>query len=110
VRDGGEIINLGFPGRGEALPTFNPLDPRYVYFKAITIKPLKFISEQDVLPKEFRFNLYRNLQQILHHMGSGVIPADYIISETIPYKDLALQYQKYLSRNASLFTSILTWQ
>jgi threonine dehydrogenase-like Zn-dependent dehydrogenase len=38
VNTNGLIVNLGFPGRGEALPLFNPLDPQFVYNKNLTKK------------------------------------------------------------------------
>jgi 2-desacetyl-2-hydroxyethyl bacteriochlorophyllide A dehydrogenase len=109
VRKGGTIVNLGFPGRGEPLPNFNPLDPTYVYFKNIQIKPLQFINESEVSPFEFRFNLKRNMEYILANMLSGNLNASVIISDCIPYTELAVQYENYLKKDRLLFTTLLDW-
>ena len=37
ARAGGRISILGFPGRGEAPPDFNPLDPKWFYGKQLTL-------------------------------------------------------------------------
>ncbi len=109
-RKGGVIINLGFPGRGDELPNFNPLDPKYIYYKSIEIKPLGFINEQDVLPFEFRFNLKRNIEYILGNIESGKLLPEFIISDIIPYKQLEGQYQNYLQREKLIFSTILDWR
>lgn len=110
VRKGGTIVNLGFPGRGEPLPDFNPLDPTYIYFKNIQIKPLQFINESEVSPFEFRFNMKRNMEYILANMLSGKLNPDVIISDCIPYTELEKQYENYLKKDTLLFTTILDWK
>jgi threonine dehydrogenase-like Zn-dependent dehydrogenase len=109
-RKGGTIVNLGFPGRGEKLPNFNPLDPKYVYFKNIQIKPLGHISESDVPPFEYRFNMKRNLEYILYSIQNGKLSPDMIISEIVPYTGLKEQYIKYLNKTQTIFTTILDWR
>lgn len=37
VKNEGTISVLGFPGRGQPLPDFNPLEPKYLYAKKLTI-------------------------------------------------------------------------
>jgi threonine dehydrogenase-like Zn-dependent dehydrogenase len=109
VRKGGVIVNLGFPGRGEPQPDFNPLDPQYVYFKSIQIKPLQYIDETNVAPEVFRFNMKRNLEYIVQNLMEGKLTTDMLISEYIPYTMLQEQYEKYLNRENQLFTSVLNW-
>lgn len=109
VNKGGTIVNLGFPGRDEPLPDFNPLDPFYVYVKNITIKALCHLNETDTPQHEFRFSMMRNLHYIIDMIQSGKLDSSEIISEEIPYTDLAKQYEKYLNRSTSLYTTILNW-
>jgi len=109
LRKGGVIVNLGFPGRGEPLPDFNPLDPQYLYFKNIRIKPLDYIDETNAAPEVFRFNMKRNLEYIVQNLTEGNLTTDTLISEHIPYTHLQEQYEKYLKRNVQLYTSVLDW-
>ncbi len=110
TRKGGVIVNIGFPGRGQPLPNFNPLDPKYIYFKNIQIKSLQFINETNVTPIEFRFNLKRNLEYLTNNILTDKLNPDAIISDCIPYHKLETQYQKYQSRTELLFSTILDWK
>ncbi len=110
VNKGGTIVNLGFPGRENPVPEFNPLDSNYAYVKNLTIKSLCHLSETEVPPYEFRFTVKRNLLHILDLMVDGRLNADEIISTRVPYTELGAQYEKYLNRTNTLFTTILDWK
>ncbi len=109
VRKGGTIVNVGFPGRGQALPDFNPLDPTYIYFKNIQIKTLSHINETDTCVLDFRFNMKRNLEYLLDKIKDGSINADCILSEEIHYTQLQAQYEKYTSHQHQLFSTLIYW-
>ena len=109
VNKSGKIINLGFPGRGEKLPNFNPLLPKYTYFKNLTIKSLCAIDENDTPNFSSRFNLKNNLLYIKSLIDSNQIDFNSFISAEIDYSDLENQYKKYVSRSSLLFTTILKW-
>lgn len=110
VRKGGTIVNLGFPGRDQKLPDFNPLEPQFVYAKGLTIKALGFINDKEVPAYEDRFNNYRNLEFIMNLMLSRKLDPKRIISDEISYEHLSGQYEKYLNRSTLLLTTLLRWK
>jgi len=110
VRKGGIIVNMGFPGRGEANPDFNPLDPQYVYMKNLTIKSLCTINERDVPAYDIRFNMKRNLEYIINLITSEQInPIDLITSE-IQYGELGVQYDQYIKRDKFMLSTLINWK
>ncbi len=109
VNKGGVIVNLGFPGRGQPLPHFNPLDPKFLYMKNVTIKYLSELNQTGLAPYEQRFNIERNLLYILDLIEKNSIDADEIISSEISYLDLEKQYLLYESKKQNLFSTILKW-
>lgn len=111
VNKGGVIVNLGFPGRGEPLPNFNPLDPKELYVKNVTIKYLSVIDEKSVPYFYQRFNIYRNLQYIIHLIEAKRINPDEICSEHIHYEQLQEQYEKYIkNRKKQMYSTLVKWQ
>lgn len=110
VRKGGTIVNVGFPGRGQELPNFNPLDPSYIYFKNIQIKSLGYINETDTSVLDFRFNMKRNLHYLLDKIKDGSINANCLLSEEINYTQLQMQYDKYTSHQHQLFSTLINWK
>ena len=109
IRKGGVIVNLGFPGRGEKLPAFNPLDPNYFYKKNITIKALCTLNEEDVKVEDARFNIKRNLYYIIDLIESGKIKSDDLLTEEISYLELENQYKKYLDRKSQMLSTLIKW-
>lgn len=107
---GGIIVNLGFPGRNQKLPEFNPLDPQFVYTKNLTIKALCPITETDIPAHEIRHNMKRNLEYILDLIAEKRIHPQNIISGETGYQNLESAYRKYLKKDASLFTTLLNWE
>lgn len=110
INKGGTIINLGFPGRGESLPSFNPLDPQYVYAKHITIKALCPISEINNPIHEIRFNMRRNMEYIIHLIVSGKINTDEIITGEIHFSMLQDLYEQYIFQNSYRLTTLINWK
>ncbi|MES2284291.1 MAG: hypothetical protein V4547_01300 [Bacteroidota bacterium] len=109
VNKGGTIVNLGFPGRGQSPPHFNPLDPKFLYMKNVTIKYLSELNQTGAEIYEQRFNIERNLKYILDLMESNAINSSEIISSEISYLDLEKQYLLYESKKQNLFSTILKW-
>ena len=110
INRGGVIVNMGFPGRGEPYPKFNPLDPKYIYTKHVTIKSLCYLNEKEVDPYEERFNLKRNMKYIFRLIEEGKISTEDIISEEINFSQLENQYKKYLSKKDYLLSTLLKWK
>ena len=71
VRHGGRLSILGFPGRDEPPPNFNPLDPKWFYGKQLTLIGAGFSPRVDCRPSEIRFNLRRNLEYLFSLMATA---------------------------------------
>ena len=69
---GGRISILGFPGRGEPLPDFNPLDPKWFYGKQLTLIGAGFSPRIECQPADLRFNLRRNLEYLFCSDGERI--------------------------------------
>jgi threonine dehydrogenase-like Zn-dependent dehydrogenase len=109
VNKGGTIVNIGFPGRDEPLPTFNPLDPQYVYMKNVAIKSLSHITDHLSNYYDARFNIKLNLLYILRLIKEKRLNPDDLISAEIKYPELGKLYEQYLNRKQSLLSSIIEW-
>jgi len=109
VRKGGVIVNVGFPGRGAEPPRFNPLDPKYLYMKGVTIKYLSIMDLNNVSSDLIRFNKIRNMNHILGLIKKRIINPNDIISAVINPRDLEAQYKLYESRTQRLFSTLLEW-
>ncbi|WP_448528264.1 hypothetical protein [Raineya sp.] len=110
VNKGGTIVNLGFPGRGQDLPQFNPLDPKELYVKSVTIKYLSVLDENSLPYYHQRFNIERNLQYIIRLIKTGKINVEEICSEKISYDKLENQYEKYAEqRTKQMYSTLLIW-
>ena len=75
ARHGGRISVLGFPGRGEPAPDFNPFDPKWFYGKQLTLIGAGHSPRTECPPAEIRFNLRRNLEYIFRVDGRGIVAA-----------------------------------
>jgi threonine dehydrogenase-like Zn-dependent dehydrogenase len=106
----GLIVNLGFPGRGEPLPLFNPLDPKYVYTKNLTIKALSPLFESDISASLIRFNVKRNLEYIINLLKIGSIFFNQLVTSEIHYRALNEQYIKYSSKKYYLLSTLIHWK
>lgn len=109
VKKGGSIVNLGFPGRSQLTPTFNPLDPKFLYMKNITIKYLAPLNQKGIESHIQRFNRERNLMYILKLIEKSEIVSNDIVSSKISYTDLENQYLIYESKTKNLFSTIINW-
>ena len=110
VNTGGVIVNLGFPGRGQGLPESNPLDPKYLYMKNVTVKYLSSMNVKGVPHEIQRFNRERNLRYIMNLIERGVINCKEILTEEISFKSLKEQYEKYAKRDSGLFSTLVNWE
>ena len=70
ARQGGRLAVLGFPGRSQQPPQFNPLDPKWLYRKQLSIVGAGFSAASEAPVHELRFNLRRNLELIFDYLAS----------------------------------------
>ena len=109
VRYGGRIAILGFPGRGEAIPTRNPLDPSPFYSKQLTLIGAGFSSRVECGPQDLRFNLRRNLEYILDLMSSKRLNVEPLISHRVPYQQMREAYELARAHSKELIAAAFDW-
>ncbi len=110
VRDGGRVSILGFPGRGQAAPGFNPLDPRWLYQKQIALIGAGKSTTIDCAPGDLRFNLRRNLELILELMASGKLALEVLISHRFHAEKMNEAYELASSHAKELTAAIFDWR
>jgi threonine dehydrogenase-like Zn-dependent dehydrogenase len=101
VNISGTIATLGFPGRGQALPDFNPLDSQWLYDKRLTIKATGPPASAD--------QLRHNLVYLINQMAAGALHANQLISKTIRWQDLPTLYAELAANRGKLLTAVLKW-
>jgi threonine dehydrogenase-like Zn-dependent dehydrogenase len=101
VNISGTIATLGFPGRGQALPDFNPLDSQWLYDKRLTIKA----TGPPASPEQLRHNLV----YLINQMAAGALHANKLISKTIRWQELPTLYAELAANRGKLLTAVLKW-
>ena len=105
----GGIAVLGFPGRGEPPPDFNPLAAQWFYAKQLTLAGAGHSPRIECPPGDLRFNLRRNLEYILRSMASGALNLDPIISHRFPARRMQEAYELAKVHNKSLMAAVFDW-
>ena len=110
ARYGGRISVLGFPGRGQAPPDFNPLDPHWFYGKQLTLSAAGFAPRVECRPADIRFNLRRNLTAIFEWMASGALDLGPVISHRIPFERMVDAYELARMHSKELTAAVFDWR
>lgn len=110
VRKGGEIVCLGFPGRGETLPEFNPLDSQYFYDKQLSIKHCGHVTDADLSPIDKRFTLKRNMNYLASLIMQKKLNPEHILSMTVPWDNLDLIYKAISTHKEPIYSAIIDWR
>jgi threonine dehydrogenase-like Zn-dependent dehydrogenase len=110
VRYGGRLSILGFPGRAEPAPDFNPLDPKWFYGKQLTLIGAGFSPRVDCRPSEIRFNLRRNLEYLFSLMATGAICLEPLITHRIPAEHMRDAYELAKHHSKSLVAAVFDWR
>ena len=110
LRKKGTMVNLGFPGRGQAMPETNPLDSRYFYDKQLTLKTAGYVYEGRSEPWDIQHNLKRNIAFLLQLIAENKINPSHLISREVSWSQLKDLYDFLLEREEKKFTGILKWQ
>jgi threonine dehydrogenase-like Zn-dependent dehydrogenase len=110
ARNGGTVALLGFPGRGEPAPDFNPLDSQFVYDKQLSIIGCGILPNMDTSEQNIRFTVKRNVQYLVEKISRDEISASPIISEVAAVQDIEGLYQRLANREAGLITATLNWK
>jgi threonine dehydrogenase-like Zn-dependent dehydrogenase len=109
VRYGGRISILGFPGRAQAPPNFNPLDPHWFYGKQLTLTAAGFAPRVECRPADIRFNLRRNLTAIFDWVEAGTLDLAPVISHRIPYQRMREAYELAAAHSKQLTAAVFDW-
>lgn len=110
LRSGGRLSVLGFPGRGEPPPSFNPLDPHWFYGKQLTLIGAGFSPRVECKPSDIRFNLRRNLEFLFSLMATGSISLEPIISHRIAADHMRDAYEMAKEHSKSLIAAVFDWR
>lgn len=110
ARQQGMIALLGFPGRGQERPDYNPLDPRYVYSKQLRIEAVGASPEQADTRGFLRFNERENLAFIIEGIRRGQIDTTRIASDKFSYRDIETAYAKISRRDTTTATALIEWK
>lgn len=105
----GRISLLGFPGRAQSAPDFNPLDMRWIYGKQLTITGAGHLPRVDCGPSDIRFNLRRNIAFILDRMASRELDLSNIISHRFPYTRMHEAYELARQHSKELSAAVFHW-
>lgn len=109
ARRGGVVAMLGFPGRGQPAPPFNPLASEYVYDKQLTLMGCGAAIESDVPEHEARFTLKRNMAWLVDLVLAGQLPAGLLATDVLPAPSIESAYARLEAREPGLVTIGLTW-
>ncbi len=109
ARTCGRVSVLGFPGRGQPAPDFNPLDPRWFYAKQLMLRGAGLSARLECAPHELRFNLRRNLELILALLASGEVSFAPVISHKLPAERMRDAYELARAHDRNLMGAVFAW-
>ena len=109
ARPGGRICVLGFPGRREPVPPFNPLDARYFYRKQLSLVACGYTPDVEIDPRDIRFTIRRNCAYLLELVLDGRLPGRALISAVAPWDRLEDVYRRIAAREPGFLTAVLRW-
>ena len=109
ARYGGRISVLGFPGRAQSPPDFNPLDPQWFYGKRLTLVAAGHAPRVECSAADLRFNLRRNLTAIFEWMAAGTLDLAPVISHRIPFDRMREAYELARHHSKELTAAVFDW-
>lgn len=110
VRPGGQIVCLGFPGRGESQAEFNPLSPQFFYDKQVEIKASGLIPDEGLMVGGVRFQKTRNIKYLASLIESNLIDPFTILNLEASWLELKAVYQKLSRRSVGVYSALLNWK
>jgi len=109
ARRRGRIAILGFPGRAQPPPTFNPFDPQWFYGKQLELIGAGGAPLLECSPEEVRFNARRNLEYILSLMARGALSLNPVISHRFPWHRMQEAYDLAHQHSKALTAAVFDW-
>jgi threonine dehydrogenase-like Zn-dependent dehydrogenase len=105
----GRIGVLGFPGRAQPAPDFNPLDMQWFHGKQLTIRGTGHIPRINCSASDIRFNIYRDLKFVLDRIAGGAADLSSVISHRFPYADMKQAYELAIQHSKDLSAAVFHW-
>lgn len=105
----GRIALLGFPGRSQAQPGFNPVDAQWIYGKQLVIAGAGGAPRVDCPADEIRFNLRRSLEDILARLADQRMNLAPLISHRFPASSMTEAYEMAVAHEKSLTAAVFRW-
>jgi threonine dehydrogenase-like Zn-dependent dehydrogenase len=109
ARKGGVIVAVGFPGRGQGVPAFNPLDSQYFYDKQLTLKATGYYSDIEVPSEDIRFTLKRNMRYLYDLSLENKLRPESILTEEIAWRELPDLYRNVSMKQQRGLTHLIKW-
>lgn len=101
------IAVLGFPGRSEGAPNFNPLESAHFYDKQLSIFATGQTEDAASAPVSPR--LRDNIQTILGLLANHRLDLAPLITDDVPWPELRSIYERAASHDKSLISAVLNW-
>lgn len=109
ARPGGKVCVLGFPGRRDPIPPFNPLEPTLFYRKQLSYVACGYTPDVAIDPRDLRFTIRRNCAYLLDLVLAGDLPAERLISAVEPWHRIEAVYERIAAREEGFLTAVLRW-
>ncbi|MEZ9231526.1 hypothetical protein AB4259_10650 [Vibrio amylolyticus] len=109
LRAGGVCVLLGFPGRGESSPDFNPLMSRLMYDKQLSVRYAGYVCESEQNMQDVRFTLKRNMNYLASLILDKKLSTSALNQLVMPFSELSDLYQLLVKRETNSLTGILKW-
>lgn len=109
ARPGGKVCVLGFPGRRDPVPPFNPLDPSWFYRKQLSLLSAGYTPDVEIDPRDIRHTIRRNCAYLLELILDGQLPAGEIVSAVEPWDRVGAVYERIVAREPGFRTGVLDW-
>jgi threonine dehydrogenase-like Zn-dependent dehydrogenase len=106
ISKNGTISVLGFPGRSEGAPTFNPLHPHLFYVKKLKIVSVDVGNSPQSRAKS---NFNRDHCAILALISKGRLHPSKLISDTYGFQEIETAYRQLLLKKRTAITYVLKW-
>jgi threonine dehydrogenase-like Zn-dependent dehydrogenase len=101
------IAVLGFPGRSEGPPEFNPLDSAHFYDKQLSI--LAAGQTEDAAAAPVAPLLRKNVGTILKLLSEGRLDLRPLITDRVSWEELPSIYDRAARHDKSLVAAVLNW-
>lgn len=101
------IAVLGFPGRSEGLPPFNPIESAHFYDKQLSIVAAGLVEDAGSAPVSPQ--LHENMQTILGLLATSRLDLASLVTDRVSWQDLGGIYERAARHDKSLIGAVLNW-